>query len=100
MCVFHPLSNEHHEILQAIFEKPCRSDISWPVIFSLFSAIEESYDAVMHELSDRLCLSVMHRGAERMGVFARPSQQNYASEHILESIQSFLNSVGITPLGH
>jgi hypothetical protein len=76
--------------LQAIFERPTRSDIRWRAIESLF---QQHGGTVTQGRGSRVRVAL--NGVK--AVFHRPHPRKEASKGCVESVRTFLENAGVEP---
>ena len=84
------LSSKHQKTLQAIYQDPVRSDISWNKIENLPVALGAE---ISEGRGSRIRVAL---NGIRM-VFHRPHPQNETAKGSVKSIRRFLNTAGIKP---
>ncbi len=80
----------HDKTLQALFEKPTRSDIAWREIEALFRHLKA---VVTQGKGSRVRVALNGVRA----VFHRPHPRKEASKGCVESVRTFLENAGVEP---
>ena len=86
------MSKKHQKTLEAIFENPVRSNVSW-------RDIEKMLQALGAELSEGSGSRVRIALGGVRAVFHRPHPQKETDKGALMSMRRFLTEAGVTPEG-
>jgi hypothetical protein len=86
------VSKKHQKTLEAIFENPVRSNVSW-------RDIEKMLQALGAELSEGSGSRVRIALGGVRAVFHRPHPQKETDKGALMSMRRFLTEAGVTPEG-
>ncbi|MEZ4863567.1 MAG: type II toxin-antitoxin system HicA family toxin [Caldilineaceae bacterium] len=84
------MNSRHHKTLEAIYERPERSDIVWRDIEGLFMALGAE---VSEGRGSRVRVALQGVRA----VFHRPHPQKETNKGAIKSVRRFLQEAGITP---
>ena len=86
------MGRKHQKTLEAIFENPARSNVSW-------SDVEKMLGALGAELSEGSGSRVRFALRGVRAVFHRPHPQKETDKGALMSMRRFLAEAGVTPEG-
>jgi HicA toxin of bacterial toxin-antitoxin, len=86
------VGRKHRKTLEAIFENPVRSNVSW-------GDVEKMLDALGAELSEGSGSRVRIALRGVRAVFHRPHPQKETDKGALMSMRRFLAEAGVTPEG-
>lgn len=86
----HNLNSKQRKTLEAIFETPVRSDITWVDVENLFAALGA---IVRQGKGSRVRVALNSVRA----VFHEPHPQKEASKCTIKDIRDFLTNAGVTP---
>jgi len=84
------MNTRHRKTLEAIYERPERSDIAWRDIEGLFIALGA-------EVSEGSGSRVRVALQDVRAVFHRPHPQKETTKGAVKSVRRFLQEAGITP---
>jgi hypothetical protein len=84
------VEGKHRRTLEAIFERPERSNIAWRDIEALFSALGAE---VTEGSGSRVRVALKNVRA----VFHRPHPQKEANKATIKSVRRFLEAAGVKP---
>ena len=84
------LSAKHRKTLEAVYERPERSDIAWRDIESLFVALEG-------EISEGAGARVRVALGGVRAVFHRPHPERITDKGAVKAVRRFLQTAGVEP---
>ena len=84
------MDNKHRRVLEAIFEKPERSNIDWKDIETLFLALGA-------EISEGNGSRVRVALKDVRAVFHRPHPRKETNKGAVKSVRKFLEAAGVKP---
>lgn len=84
------MNHRHRKILEDIFAKPTKADVSWPDIESLFLALGAEIE---EGRGSRVRIAM---GGVR-SVFHRPHPKHIAGKAMVDSVRDFLVLAGVKP---
>jgi hypothetical protein len=84
------MNKKHRRTLEAVFEDPVRSNLSWRDIEAMFKA---SGAEISEREGSRICVAFHDVRA----VFHRPHPRKEASKATIVDVREFLSKAGVTP---
>lgn len=88
--ISYPMNAAHRKTLQAVFERPTRSDVRWSEIAGLVRALGG-------EVTEGRGSRVRFRLGDRVATFHGPHSERVTGKATLDDVRRFLENAGVEP---